>query len=136
MARLHSWSDHCFTTGMSKLAVTLSLVSALFGCATPKSKLAYATSAFAAIGAASSANILCGGSGLFDSNPCKSNSSAEVLGIIAVALAGLGVVLDVQALDAPASAPTVPPTPLHSSGPPGAPACRPEQVQLQLVPAK
>jgi len=121
---------------MSKLAVTLAVISALSGCATPKSKLAYATSAFAAIAAASSANTLCGGSGLLDSGPCKSNSSAEVLGIIAVALAGFGVALDVQALNAPAPALTVPPTPLYSSGPPGAPARRPEQVQLQLVPAR
>ena len=124
--------------GMSKLAVRLALISALASGATPKSKLAYATSAFAAIAAASSANTLCGGSGLLDSGPCKSNSAAEVLGIIAVALAGFGVALDVQALNAPAPAPalTVPPTPLYSSGPPGASARRPEQVQLQLVPAR
>ena len=123
---------------MSKVAVTLALVSALSGCATPKSKLAYATSAFAAIAAASSANILCGGTGLLDSGPCKSNASAEVFGIIAVGMATLGVALDVQALNKPAPAPalTVPPTPLYSSGPPGDPARRPEQVQLQLAPAR
>ena len=126
---------------MSKLAVTLALVASLSGCATPGSKLVYATSALVAVAAVSNAhaNLFCGGSGFLDTGPCESNSTAGGLAIIAGATALIGVALDVNhALSAPAPAPalTVAPTPLYSSGPPGAPARRPEQVQLQLAPAR